>query len=323
MGRWRRFRSESGQSTVEWVGVITLVLALLVAIGAAGVRVPGAGLGEAIVNQIECALGEDSVCGGGSAQSPLARAYGAELAAEVSAHAPEVDYEAGMTALPVDYRSCRGPVCGNAPSRGAVWLSDTGSPAASFVHVVDCRPGHPHLIPHPAACGGPLRGNLYIQYWLFYEDSSSLKDLQFLAGLGFHQDDWESYQVKIGGDGDVQSRASSHNSYNYDGGIGAWPSDAGLFPRSAWGPCTGRTFVSGGSHAGHVHEDGDPEARGGRRSGDAPLPVDGSRPSRWTPADHLELIPIETLRRSARRTRFAITPPWKKFVYIDPEWDGT
>ena len=190
MGRWRRFRSESAQSTVEWVGVITLVLALLVAIGAAGVRVPGAGLGEAIVNQIECALGEDSVCGGGSAQSPLARAYGAELAAEVSAHAPEVDYEAGMTALPVDYRSCRGPVCGNGPSHGAVWLSDTGSPAASFVHVVDCRPGHPHLIPHPAACGGPLRGNLYIQYWLFYEDSSSLKDLQLLAGLGFHQDDW-------------------------------------------------------------------------------------------------------------------------------------
>src|SRR5881392_2735013 len=117
--------SERGQGTVEWVGVITLVLALFVAIGAAGVRVPGAGLAEAIVNEIECALGEESTCGGGSAEPTLARAYGTELAAEVSAHAPEVDYEAGMTALPVDYRSCRGPVCGNGPSRGAVWLSDT------------------------------------------------------------------------------------------------------------------------------------------------------------------------------------------------------
>src|SRR5262245_1490614 len=185
--------STSGQGAVEWVGLLALVLALFVAVGAAGIRVPGAGLAVAIVNRIECALGERSVCGSRSLQPALARVYGAELAAEVRAHAPEVDYESGMTALPVDFRRCRGAVCGNGPSRGAVWLSDTGSRAASFVHVVDCRPGHPHLIDRPAICSGPLRGNLYIQYWLYYEDSSSLKDLQpILDPLGaaaFHQDD--------------------------------------------------------------------------------------------------------------------------------------
>jgi hypothetical protein len=319
--------SATGQGALEWVALVTLVLALLVAVGAAGVRVPGAGLAVAVVNRIECALGEESLCGPSSMQPALARAYGGDLAAEVRAHAPEVDYEAGMTALPVDFRSCRGPVCGNGPPSGAVWLSDTGSPAASFVHVVDCRAGRPHLIDRPATCSGPLRGNLYIQYWLYYEDSSSLKDLQpILDPLGagaFHQDDWESYQLRIGADGEVESRASSHSSYNYDGGITAWPSDMGLFPRSAWGPCTGRTYVSGGSHAGHVHEEGDPPEPGGRRQGDAPLPPNDARPSRWTPADHLELIPIETLARRARRTRFAIAPPWKKFVYLYPEWRTT
>ena len=129
--------------------------------------------------------------------------------------------------------------------------------------------------------------------------------------------------MRIDGDGSCSSRASSHNGYNYDGGIGGWPSDAGVFHRAAWGPCTGRTFVSGGSHAGHVHEDGDPSAGGGRALGDAPLPVDGPPPGRWTPAAHLGLIPIETLGRATLRARFAIAPPWQKLVYVDPEWEGT
>src|SRR5438552_16709006 len=104
--------SESGQSTVEWAGLLTLVLALFVALGAAGVRVPGTGLAEAVVAKLECALGEDSRCGSGSGEPALTKAYGAKLAADVRAHAPEVDYEPGMTALPVDFRSCRGPACG-------------------------------------------------------------------------------------------------------------------------------------------------------------------------------------------------------------------
>jgi hypothetical protein len=35
------------------------------------------------------------------------------------------------------------------------------------------------------------------------------------------------------------------------------------------------------------------------------------------------LIPVETLGRTALRTRFAITPPWEKPVYRDPEDEGT
>jgi hypothetical protein len=71
-----------------------------------------------------------------------------------------------------------------------------------------------------------------------------------------------------------------------------------------------------------VHEDGDPAAVGGHLHGDAPRPS-LSRPARWTPASHLALIPIETLGKRARATRFAVTPPWQKLVYLDPEWKGT
>ena len=45
--------------------------------------------------------------------------------------------------------------------------------------------------------------------------------------------------------------------------------------------------------------------------------------TRWTPASHLTLIPIETLPGAARRTRFAIVAPWRKPVYRDPEDEGT
>ena len=121
---------------------------------------------------------------------------------------------------------------------------------------------------------------------------------------------------------ETEARATSHHGYNYDGGVASWPSDAGIVHRAAWGPATGRSFVSGGSHAGHVHEPGNPRAAGGRLVGDAPLPTP-FMPERWTPASHLRLIPIETLGPGALRTRFAITPPWLKIVYADPEWEGT
>jgi hypothetical protein len=35
-------------------------------------------------------------------------------------------------------------------------------------------------------------------------------------------------------------------------------------------------------------------------------------------------VPIERLLlRSSRRYRFAVTPPWRKHVYRDPEYEGT
>jgi hypothetical protein len=35
------------------------------------------------------------------------------------------------------------------------------------------------------------------------------------------------------------------------------------------------------------------------------------------------MVPIETLDPAARRTRFAVVPPWRKPVYHDPEDQGT
>jgi hypothetical protein len=317
----RGIRGERGQATVEWVGLVLLVAALLAAVLAVGgTRLPGTELARAIWARMACAIALSDSC---SSDPELAAAYGPELASLVRAEAPELRYEDGSSAIPVDFRSCRGADCGNGPRSGAVTHSNTGAPVAAFVHVVDCRLSTLEAIGTAAAtfrCLGPSMGNLYIQYWLYYEDSTSLRDLP--GSIGHHEDDWESYQVRIG-PGGTEARASSHHGYDYDGGPRNWLSDAGFVHRGAWGPATGSTYVSGGSHAGHVHEDGDPPEPGGRPSGDAPLPPTDSRPPRWTPADHLALIPIETLAPRVRHTRFAIVPPWKKVVYFYPEWRTT
>ena len=279
-----------------------LVSLLLVATLATVRRIsPVTGLARAIVTRLLCAADLSAVC---SSDGALVAAYGSEVAAAVSDHAPEIVYEQGMTALPVDFRSCRWSPCGNGPDSGSVWRSDTGQPAVAFVHVVDCRTAEAQAdgAERGYQCSGARAGNLYLQYWLYYEDSTSLRDLP--GDVGSHQDDWEGFQVRIGPAG-TDARATSHHGYNYGGGPGSWLSDAGIVHRSGWGPSHGRLYVSGGSHAGHVHEHG----RGS--------------PARWTPSARLGLIPIEALGRSARRTRFAIVAPWRKPVYLDPEEEGT
>ena len=303
--------SEAGQSTVEWTGIVLLVSLLLVGLLAAvGARIPAAGLARTIAVRLLCAARLDDSC---TVEPELVAAYGSELAGLVADRAPTVVYEAGMTALPVDFRSCRGAACGNGRRAGEVSLSNTGEPVAAFVHVVDCRTGEARLasVSRGLDCTGERVGRLYLQFWLYYEDSTSLRALP--GKIGFHQDDWESYQLRLGPDG-AESRASSHHGYNYDGGAGSWASDAGIVHRSAWGPATGRLYVSGGSHAGHVH-DGERLTRRGR--------IAPAAKPRWTPGDRLLLIPIETLDHASRRTRFAVTPPWRKPVYRDPENRGT
>ena len=220
----------------------------------------------------------------------------------IADEAPEIVYEDGMTALPVDFRACRGRGCGNGPESGAVWASDTGQLATAFVHVVDCRGADGGAPSGAANAPGSAPATSTSSIWLYYEDSTSLRALP--GEVGSHEDDWEGYQVRISSGG-TDARATSHHGYNYDGGLGSWASDVGLVHRSAWGPSTGRLYVSGGSHAGHVHEDGRPSL------------------ARWTPADRLTLVPIETLDPAARRTRFAVVPPWRKPVYRDPEDRGT
>jgi hypothetical protein len=324
---------ERGQATVEWIALVLLVaLALFATLAATRARLPGTGLARAIATRLICAADLSESC----STTRLVAAFGPELAARLSDNAPEIVYEQGMTALPVDFRSCRAERCANGPDSGPVWRSSAGRPAVAFVHAVDCRTTESRADAggRGLECSGERTGNLYLQYWLYYEDSATLRDLP--GDLGSHDDDWEGYQVRLG-PGGTEARATSHHGYNYDGGPGSWLSDAGVVHRSAWGHSTGRLYVSGGSHAGHVHEErrvslsklgraGANAYAAQRTPGRARLPSTLTMPParpRWTPASRLILIPIETLGPATRRAPFAIVPPWRKPVYRDPEDRGT
>jgi hypothetical protein len=124
---------------------------------------------------------------------------------------------------------------------------------------------------------------LYIQYWFYYPES-------FTAGIGrvfghlwpgYHPDDWEGYQVRVDRSGTVSARATAHGGYS-----------------SGWIPSTGWYRVSGGSHAGQV--------------------AGGGAGERTTQSSDLSLTPLERMRHLEIQ-RFAISPPWLKAVYRDPE----
>ena len=295
--------AQAGQSTVEWVGLVLVVSLLALALATlAGARLPGIGLARALAERLTCAAG----LGGESCTSPgsqLAAAYGAELAELVRSEAPTIAYEDGMRALPVDFRSCHEDPCSLGAPAGEVLASAGGEPVTMFVHVVDCRTDAAEGSARDGYdCSGERAGRLYVQYWAYYPGSHTLKALS--GDAGHHRDDWESLQLRIGPDG-TDARASSHHGYNYRGGARNWLSDVGIAKRQAWGPAGGRYHVAGGSHAGHVWEPGGP-------------------PGRWTPGNRLRLIPIEEVAHGRfGGTSFAVTPPWLKRVYRDPEYVGT
>jgi hypothetical protein len=183
-------------------------------------------------------------------------------------------------------------------------------------------------------------GRTYIQYWLYYPDSNTawagsdeVWEHSYLMPLigkvvrgtsdypGFHEDDWEGYQVRIDPDGRVWARASSHRHYQ-------GCKEAAC--RGRWMGASGWTRVSRGSHAGHLP---------GKLS-TPPLPslrAPAPRPHRprFTPAlpgvslrertstaEGLRLIPLETRRpRGYRPKDDSVVPPWRKEVYLDPESD--
>jgi hypothetical protein len=294
---------ERGQATVEWLALVLLVAALALGLLALGMRLPGLAMAEEIGAKLVCLAGLDGEqCVGGQAGSPLLAAYGAEVAAELAGHAPRIEYEPGMRAVPVDFRSCRRDPCSLGPPTGQVTHAADGEPVTLFVHALDCRGGAEAVVPRLRYdCSGERAGHLYLQYWAYYPGSQSLRGLP--GNPGFHQDDWESFQVKLGG-GEALARASSHHGYNYTAGAGSWLSDAGITQRPAWGPSSGRYFISGGSHAGHVEDD--PDAA-----------------ERFTPGPAIRLVPLEPLAAGGSPWRFAITPPWRKRVYRDPEHEGT
>ena len=285
---------ERGQASPEWIGLVLLVALALAALAAAGVRIPGTDLARALAARLVCAAGLGSGCG---EEGELVAAYGPELAALLAEQSPRILYEDGMRAVPVDFRSCRNDRCADGPESGSVTRSLRGERVTAFVHVVDCR--DPEAA-EGSDCTDERAGNVYLQYWLYYPGSRTLGAV--LGDRGFHDDDWESLQVRAAED-QVDARASSHHGYNYRGGARNWASDLGLVSRDAWGENPGTYFVSGGSHAGHV-------------SGSA------KDAARFTSPGALRLIPIESLGGELA-TRFAVTPPWRKRVYRDPEYEGT
>lgn len=327
-----------------------------------GLRLPGMALAYEIGERIVCAVKLSYGC---RSDPELAVTYG-ELAGEVRDNAPRIVYERGMTALPVDFRSCRSPVCSDAPETGRVTHSLAGRPVTAFTHVIDCRdPGRAES--HGYDCSGERAGRVYIQYWTYYGDSATSRATPILGAAGYHRDDWESFQIRINSDGSVDARASSHNGHNgADAPALDWASDAsgklpgatavrdatealGLRDDRGWTPSEGTLYVSGGSHAGHATEGSLSRELAGLLAterlalGSRPLPgplgpaeerhrqellANRLRDSlfgpgaRTTPRGSLKLVPIESLSDRDSYS-FAISPPWRKRVYTDPEYDGT
>jgi hypothetical protein len=323
--RW----GERGQGTVEWVGLIAVVSLTLAVLVAAGVRLPGADLARAVASRILCAASLADGCGD---EPTLIATYGPEVGKLARRHMPTLLFEQGARALPVDFRRCREIACGDGTPRGLVHETDEGMHVTAFVHVVDCRDGGDGAAlgevrdgwdgvggaPDSGApdCSGDRAGNLYIQYWTYYADSATLRGVPIAGDAGYHRDDWEGVQIRIGADGRVDERASSHDGYNYaqslanagsDAGIGPLRSAAeavGARPANGWGPETRLLLVSGGSHAGNT---------------DGYLRID-----RVAPGRRVHLVPLEPIAAAAGDAyRFAISPPWRKRVWHDPEAAGT
>jgi hypothetical protein len=313
---------EQGQGTVEWVGLVATVALVLVALVAVGVRVPGTALAGALVSRMLCAVSMADGCGD---EPELIAAYGSDVGRLVRRHMPTILFEQGSRAMPVDFRRCRSVSCGDGTARGLVHRTDADLPVTAFVHVVDCREGGEDAIPSPSPagagvgsldCSGSRVGNLYLQFWLYYADSATLRGVPIVGDAGYHHDDWESVQLRIGPDGNVDERASSHHGYNYAQSVANAGSDAGIAPlkdvaeavgarpENGWGPETHMLVVSGGSHAGNTN---------------GFLRID-----RVTPGRRVHLVPLEPIATDEGAAYgFAISPPWRKRVWRDPEADGT
>jgi hypothetical protein len=309
-------RSERGQTTVEWVGLVLVVSLTLGALTAVAARVDGRPLGSLLARALAC-----SARGGcDDGDEALRSAYGERTAALVRAHAPGIAYEPDTYTLPVDYRACRSHRCSDAPDDRDLEVSRSargGYPATAFTRVV--RRG----------------GETFVQYWLYYPDSTTTAlgarrlwgehppirlATRAVTGSssypGAHRDDWEGYQMRIDGRGRVLARATSHHHYQ---------SCKQRRCRGTWLPATGWTRVSRGSHAGHlplrsrltgVRVSPRPPFVGGRYRYEPRYPGVDLR-ERTTPAEGLRLVPLETLRGRHDIT-FAVTPPWRKRAYRDP-----
>jgi hypothetical protein len=265
-----------------------------------------------VASRILCAAALAERCGD---EPRLIAAYGTEVGKLVRRHMPTIFFERGSRALPVDFRRCRSSACADGSARGLVHASDAGLPVTAFVHVIDCREDGEGGPPSQPDCSGSRAGNLYLQYWTYYVDSATLRGVPIAGSRGFHEDDWEGVQIRLGRDGRIDQRASSHHGYNYVQNAANAGSDAGLIPlrdvaegvgarpHNGWGPETRLLIVSGGSHAGNAN--------------------DFLRIDRIVPGHRVHLVPLEPVAEAEGTYGFAVSPPWRKHAWRDPEAAGT
>jgi hypothetical protein len=309
--------SESGQATIEWTAVMLLVALTLGAAIAFLPVIDGRSFGSFLAHSIVCAIRGGCDDGNGA----LADAYGSTDAELVRRFAPNIVYEPGTHTLPIDFRRCRSHHCSDAPDDQSLDTasSSRGVPAAAFTHVL-----------HRGA-------STFLQYWFYYPDSNTVlgpssamwnNSPLALAGRypGFHRDDWEGFQVRVGADGRAVVRATSHDGYQ-----GCKQKQC----HNKWTTSTGWTRVSKGSHAGHIPLETElvRDSRVQLALNWSLLRPFGYRPlypgvdlhERTTGAAALDLIPIETLPPSVlRETKWdGISPPWLKEVYLDPLSNST
>ena len=270
---------QRGQASLEWVGLVLLVcVACAGAVAAGAGAVDGRPLGAELAHALVCAAR-------GGCDDPddaLRDAYGDRDAALVRDYMPNLVYEPRTRTLPVDFRECRSHRCSDAPDEERLDVHRTRRAHATvFTHVV--RDG----------------GETFIQYWLYYPDSTStwmgsagiwnrfVRPITRSDYPGWHPDDWESVQVRIDDEtGAARIRASSHHSH------------------SEWARWDGWSRVSYGSHAGHIPDPRDPDER-------------------TTTAAGVRVVPIESLSEADRRTAFEVSPPWEKRVYSEPKSRST
>lgn len=275
---------------MEWIGLVAVVMLVAGGLLTAIPAVDGRSLGGALAHRLTCTVK-------GGCDDELSGAYGAADAELVRRHLQGLVFEPGERQVPVDWRDCRAVECALAPDDREldVHRSEAGLPVTVFTRL--SRHG----------------GRRYIQYWFYYPDSNTTwagsdriwnhspagQLARVVTGSkrypGFHPDDWEGAVVRVEADGRAAVRVTSHGHWQWckRGCAGEW------------GPATGWTRVSRGSHAGHVPTDGEPG--------------NGLR-ERTSTAEGIRLVPLEGIDKDGyRRLDPGISPPWEKDAYANPE----
>ena len=111
--------------------------------------------------------------------------------------------------------------------------------------------------------------------------------------------------------GRVAVRASAH---------GHWQWCKHIWCKNKWGPGTGWTRVSRGSHAGHIPLRMSPHLKQWGIGVDyTPLRPGAGLHERSTTSSGIRLVPLETLdHHSYKPQKGGIKPPWTKKAYVNP-----